>query len=208
MNNTKNASTQAVKRKKIDKRKSKLLPLLIGFAAAVAVLVLVLLLTGKKEQQVKYYPMEYTDLIIENAEQNGIEPAYVASVVCAESDYDANALSSAGAQGLMQLLPDTAQWIAPKFDEVYVEGCLYTPEVNLKYGCWYLGYLMRRFNNDMTCATAAYHAGQGTVDQWLANPEYSSDGAHLDVVPGERTSGYVERVLEYYEVYSKKYAEI
>ena len=196
-----------IKRKKDRRSKSKLWPILIGSAVVVAALVVVLLVT-KKQVQTRYYPMEYTSLIIENAAQNDIEPAYVASIVCAESDYDTNAVSSVGAQGLMQILPDTARWIAPKFDEDYVEGCLYTPEVNLKYGCWYLGYLMRRFNNDMTCATAAYHAGQGTVDQWLANSQYSSDGAHLDVVPGERTSRYVERVLEYYEVYAKKYAEI
>ena len=95
-------------------------------------------------------------------------------MILAESSYQPEAVSSANAQGLMQLLPSTAEWIAGKFDETYVEGCLFDPETNVKYGCWYLGFLMRRYNGDMTCASAAYHAGQGTVDRWLADPAYSA----------------------------------
>ena len=105
----------------------------------------------------------------------------------------------------MQLLPDTADWIAGKFDESYVEGCLFDPDTNIKYGCWYLGFLIRRYEGNLACAVAAYHAGQGTVDGWLSNPEYSPDGAVLQAIPSQATDTYVKRVLRYYEKYQELY---
>ncbi len=153
------------------------------------------------------YIVEYTDEIRAAADENGLEPAYVAAVVMAESSYRTDAVSSANAQGLMQLLPSTAEWIAGKFDETYSEGVLFDAETNLRYGCWYLGWLMRRYDGDMRCASSAYHAGQGTVDKWLQNPEYSQDGKTLDVIPFDSTRIYVDRVLKYYEKYEEVYAK-
>ena len=155
---------------------------------------------------VQNYPVAYEDLIRAQAAENDLDPAYPAAVILAESSYQPEAVSSANAQGLMQLLPDTAEWIAGKFDETYAEGCLFDPETNVKYGCWYLGFLMRRYNGDMTCASAAYHAGQGTVDRWLADPAYSADGATLDKIGYDSTETYVQRVLRYYEKYAEIYA--
>lgn len=152
------------------------------------------------------YPVEYEALIRDYAAQNGIPPAYVASVILAESSYRPDAVSSADAQGLMQLLPSTAEWIAGKLDETYAEGCLFDPETNIRYGCWYLGFLMDRYSGDMRCSSAAYHAGQGTVDKWLQNPEYSSDGATLLSIPYSTTDTYVKRVLRYYEKYDEIYS--
>lgn len=182
--------------------------------AVIAVIVLVLGLLGlmllfsedevKKETMV-LYPMEYTSLIRENAVEQGLEPAYVAAVILAESSYNPNAVSSVNAQGLMQIMPDTGEWISGKFDEEYVEGCLFSPETNIKYGCWYLGYLMRRYDGDMRCSSAAYHSGQGKVDQWLSDPAYSADGKTLSVIPGSNADTYVNRVLEYYEKYDELY---
>lgn len=153
------------------------------------------------------YIVEYTDEIRTAADENGLEPAYVAAVVMAESSYRTDAVSSANAQGLMQLLPSTAEWIAGKFDETYSEGVLFDAETNLRYGCWYLGWLMRRYDGDMRCASSAYHAGQGTVDKWLQNPEYSRDGKTLDVIPFDSTRVYIDRVLKYYEKYEEVYAK-
>ena len=106
----------------------------------------------------------------------------------------------------MQILPSTAEWIAGKLDETYTEGCLFDPETNIRYGCWYLGFLMRRYDGDMRCSSSAYHAGQGTVDKWLADPNYSSDGKTLDVIGYDSTNTYVNRVLRYYEKYEEIYA--
>ncbi|MBQ8086962.1 MAG: lytic transglycosylase domain-containing protein [Clostridia bacterium] len=149
----------------------------------------------------------YEDLIRENAEREGLEPAYVAAVVMAESSYQPDALSSDNAQGLMQLLPSTAEWIAGKLNETYLEGSLFVPEVNLRYGCWYLGWLMQRYDHDMRTASSAYFQGQGTVDNWLTNPELSQNGRTLVQTGTAATETYVNRILRYYERYKEIYAE-
>ena len=176
---------------------------------ALGVLGLTLVIAFDREPRsfIQAYPMEYTDLIRRYAGDNGLEPAYVASVILAESSYDPQAVSSVNAQGLMQILPDTGEWIAGKFDETYVEGCLFDPDTNLRYGCWYLGFLMDRYGGDMTCASSAYHQGQGTVDKWLRDPSISEDGLTLTSIPSDATKTYVQRILKYYEKYEKRYAE-
>ena len=158
------------------------------------------------EITVETYPVEYEDLIRAYAADNGLPPAYPAAVIMAESSYRPEVVSSANAQGLMQLLPETGQWVAGKLGETYEEGCLFDPETNIRYGCWFLGWLMRRYGGDMACASSAYHQGHGTVDKWLANPEYSADGATLAVIPSNATDTYVKRVLKYYERYTELYA--
>ena len=155
---------------------------------------------------VETYPVEYEDFIRAYAVENGLDPAYPAAVIMAESSYRPDVVSSANAQGLMQLLPETGEWVAGKLGEFYEEGCLFDPETNIRYGCWFLGWLMQRYNGDMACASSAYHQGHGTVDKWLANPEYSADGATLSVIPSDATDTYVKRVLKYYERYTELYA--
>ena len=180
--------------------------LVIGLLTlALAGMGLWLLFMQRPETTVQLYPMEYESLIRSNAAENGLDPALPAAVILAESSYMPDAVSTANAQGLMQLLPSTAEWVADKCDEVYQEGSLFDPDTNIQYGCWYLGYLIRRFNGNLTCAIAAYHAGQGTVDGWLANPEYSPDGAVLKLIPSDATDTYVKRVLKYYEKYKELY---
>ena len=165
-----------------------------------------LLFAQRPETTVQVYPMAYETEIRSNAAENGLDPALPAAVILAESSYLPDAVSEANAQGLMQLLPSTAQWVAGKCDEVYQEGSLFEPNTNIHYGCWYLGYLIRRFKGNLTCAIAAYHAGQGTVDGWLANPEYTADGETLQTIPSDATDTYVKRVLKYYERYVELYA--
>lgn len=165
-----------------------------------------LLIAPKPQATIEVYPMEYEAQIRLRAAENGLDPAYPAAVILAESSYQPDAVSSANAQGLMQLLPDTANWIAGKFGETYAEGCLFDADTNVKYGCWYLGWLVRRYDGNLACATAAYHAGQGTVDQWLKNPACSQDGRTLSQIPSEATDTYVKRVLRYYEKYCELYA--
>ena len=165
-----------------------------------------LLFMQRPETTVQLFPMEYEAEIRANAAANGLDPALPAAVILAESSYMPQAISSVNAQGLMQLLPSTAEWVAGKFNEAYREGSLFEPDTNIKYGCWYLGYLIRRFEGNLTCAIAAYHAGQGTVDGWLAIPEYSRDGRTLQTIPSSATDTYVKRVLKYYEKYMELYA--
>lgn len=108
----------------------------------------------------------------------------------------------------MQLMEDTAQWVAHKLDEdgaSYSFDLLYDPETNIRFGTWYLGYLSRRFDGDATKIICAYHAGQGNVDAWLRNPEYSRDGVTLDVIPTKDSAAYASRVLRARDIYRKYY---
>ena len=154
------------------------------------------------------HPLEYADLITENALRQELDPALVAAVILCESSYNPQAESRLGARGLMQLMEDTAAWVAHKLDEDGIDYSfdrLYDPETNIRYGTWYLGYLSRRFGGDATKIVCAYHAGQGNVDAWLANPLYSSDGVTLDTIPTRDTAAYASRVLRARDVYRKYY---
>ena len=176
--------------------------LMLGFLALGARI----LLDRHPELTVHTYPVEYEDLIREYAQANGLEPAYVAAVILAESSYRPDVVSSADARGLMQIVPSTGEWIAGRLGETFSEENLFDPATNIRYGCWYLGFLMQRYDGDMRCASAAYHQGQGTVDAWLQNPELSSDGRTLDRFDSSVTENYVNRILKYYEEYAKIYA--
>ena len=154
------------------------------------------------------HPLEYASFITQYALEQGLDPALIAAVILCESSYDPHAESRLGARGLMQLMEDTAGWVAHKLDEdgeSYTFDLLYDPETNIRFGAWYLGYLSRRFDGDATKIVCAYHAGQGNVDAWLKNPKYSADGVTLDVIPTQDTATYASRVLRARDVYRKYY---
>ena len=154
------------------------------------------------------HPLYYEDWIRQYADAQDIDPALVASIILCESSFDPMATSRLNARGLMQTMADTAEWIAHKLDEDdadYSFDLLYDPETSIRFGCWYLGYLSRRFDGDLKKIVCAYHAGQGNVDSWLKNPAYSSDGVTLDTIPYENTAHYAGRVLRAIEVYHKYY---
>lgn len=157
------------------------------------------------------HPLYYADTITAYADAQELDPALVAAVILCESSYDPKAESRLGARGLMQLMPDTAEWVAHKLGEDgadYSFDNLYDPQTNIRFGTWYLGYLSRRFNGDATKIVCAYHAGQGNVDSWLKNPQYSSDGVTLDVIPTQDTATYASRVLRARDIYCKYYFPI
>ncbi|MBQ9950877.1 MAG: lytic transglycosylase domain-containing protein [Clostridia bacterium] len=143
--------TKEQKKRKIRRRKSSGAIRVIAAAIILAVLALGAWLVWENRPQstVMTYPVEYVDLIRRYSEENGVNPAYTAAVILAESSYRPEAVSSVNAQGLMQILPSTGEWLAGKYDEAYVEGCLFDPETNIRYGCWYLGFLMRRYDGNM-----------------------------------------------------------
>ena len=150
------------------------------------------------------YPLHYEDLIEKYAGEYQLDPARVAAVIYCESSFRSAAVSSAGALGLMQIMPETGQWISEKLgeDDYEVEN-LTVPDTNIRYGCWYLNYLDNRFDGDLTKATAAYHAGGGKVNEWLKDERYSADGDTLTDIPFKQTNAYVKNVSEAYEKYKE-----
>lgn len=190
------------------RRRQRRRTLLAIFASALIVLIALgaWALFGRDRIDFSRYPMTYAPEIRAAAAEFSLDPAYVASVVLAESSFDAEAVSSVGAIGLMQIMPATGEWIAGKLeDEPFDVQRLYQPEVNLRYGCWYLRFLLDRYDGDMYTASTAYHQGQGRVDQWLEDPQYSEDGRTLTAISSAVTDTYVNRIMESYAHYQELY---
>ena len=154
------------------------------------------------------YPLVYRDLIELYSDEYNLSPAFVSAIIRNESSFRSDAESSVGARGLMQLMPDTASWIAGKVKENgYSFERMYDPASNIRYGCWYLNYLSRLFYGDPVAVAAAYHAGQGQVKIWLSDPLLSEDGFTIpfEALPKGPTKEYVRRVTRDYGIYQKKY---
>ena len=144
------------------------------------------------------YPLEYEHIVRGHAENYELDAALIAAVIYRESKFDADARSSSGAIGLMQLLPDTAVGIAVNTEGHQFEvSDLYNPEINVRYGSFYLRRLIRKYG-DERLALAAYNAGQTNVDEWIAA------GGEIEF---PETREYVEDVLHAREVYARAYAD-
>lgn len=149
-----------------------------------------------------YVPKKYAEPIERFAEMNGLENEFVFAVVRAESNFRADAVSPAGAVGLMQLMPSTARFIA-EISKTDIAD-LAEAEENIETGCRYLKYLQDRFMN-METVLAAYNAGEGRVRVWLSDENYSTDGITLRYIPFEETRRYVQKVKKFYKCYKLLY---
>jgi len=139
------------------------------------------------------FPVRYLDIIHENA--GDLEPALILAVIMAESSFRQSAESHRGAQGLMQLMPATAEEIAQQMGMTdFKPENVWQPEVNIAMGIFYLNRLKNIFDGNIDLALAAYNAGQGNVNNWLANPELSHDGKTLYSIPFAETYNYLRRV--------------
>jgi soluble lytic murein transglycosylase len=142
------------------------------------------------------YPLRYEPIVTGHARNYRLDPALLAAVIYAESKFDADARSAAGAIGLMQLLPGTAKGIALRTGGTKFEvSDLYVPELNVRYGSWYLRHLLDRYG-DERLALAAYHAGQGNVDSWR------EQGVGVQF---PETRAYVDKVMRLSRVYASAY---
>ena len=144
------------------------------------------------------YPLRYEETIREASRENGLEPAFVAGVVYTESRFRPGAESHREAYGLMQLLPQTAQFIGQRSG---IEGDYRDPRVNLRLGAWYLGYLEGRYRGDERLMLAAYNSGEGTVDGWLSREGFDV----AQDIPYKETREYVDDVLEARRTYRELY---
>jgi soluble lytic murein transglycosylase len=145
------------------------------------------------------YQLEYEHILRAHARNYDLDPALLAAVVYAESRFDPDVESAAGAVGLMQLLPETAKGIALRTGgERFVVADLRDPEINVRYGSWYLDHLRGRYDGDLRLALAAYHAGQGNVDEW----QRSGGGIEFP-----ETRAYVDEVERVRRVYASAYPE-
>ncbi len=124
-----------------------------------------------------------------------------------KADFDPEAESPVGALGLMQMMPETFDWMQTHIGGEYDASALLDPEISIKYGCALLRVLLNEYDN-LATAVCAYNAGMGNVTSWLSDPAYSEDGVTLKEIPFEETRLYVQKVLQYKETYEKLYGGI
>ena len=145
-----------------------------------------------------WYPLHYSNNVRVYAQEDDLDPALLAAVIEAESKFNPDARSAAGAVGLMQLTPGTARGIAIRTGgSAFRVSDLTDPDINIRYGCWYLQHLFQKYG-DERLVLAAYNAGQGNVDRWRARGQG---------IQFAETKAYVERVEDLKAIYRKAWGK-
>ena len=186
---------------------------ILGLFLAFSAILLVLSFTTDMLDSVKYsimgrfYKQEYSERVTEYADKYDVDEALVYAVIRTESGFREDVKSSAGAVGLMQIMPDTFKWLQEKESGSVKYGAdkLTDPEINIRYGTYYLSYLLSHYNGNEELAIAAYNAGMTNVDKWLKDERYSEDGESLKKIPYKETAKYVKRVTKTKGVYETLY---
>ncbi len=160
---------------------------------------------GKTGKNAPLQDLMYEEAVTEYSEMYSVPVYTIYAVIKCESGFNENAVSRSGAVGLMQLMPSTFEWLCGFTGEDPERERLFDPETNIRYGVMMLSRLYRQYG-DWKCVHAAYNAGQGNVNKWLADERYSSDGKLFDVPFGE-TKAYLEKIEYYKERYKRLYKE-
>lgn len=201
---SKKTKTTRSKNNKVNIRRLIELGLLLAFGVYLLISVVKM-----GDRAVKPYVVPYTfdDLISKYSKENDLEKELVAALIYQESRFDEDAESHRGALGLMQIMPDTGEWIAGKLDIDYSNEVLRDPETNVKMGTWYLKYLLDYYKGDERLALAAYNAGFGNVDDWMEDRTLYYDG-YLHEIPFSETKNYVETIERMKEKYRTSYPDV
>ncbi|HEY2602911.1 MAG TPA: lytic transglycosylase domain-containing protein [Thermoleophilaceae bacterium] len=177
------------------------------FAVAIGVLVVMAVRVGPHAVKEFTLPLKHEDIIRQQAAEKNLDPALIAAVIYQESKFR-DRTSSAGAKGLMQLLPGTAEFIAHKSGGTRFElQDLGTPQINIAYGSWYLRYLIGRYDGNEMLAVAAYNAGEDNVDKWVTAAGGADSFDPTSDIPFPETRAYVQGVLSKRKAYRKNYAK-
>ena len=153
------------------------------------------------------FQLKYVDLIRKYSAEYDLEPSFVAGVICVESRFSEEAVSRAGARGLMQIMPATGEEIAEALGIPFHVEDLFEPETSIRFGCYYLRQQLDRFDQNPAVALAAYNAGPNKAAQWLSEYGLDSKG-RIAYIPYEETKNYVNRVLQAQENYQNLYPDV
>ena len=177
----------------------------IGLAIAALVIATMVLPLAKRVVNDLGLPLSYQDVIREQAAAKHLDPALIAAVIYAETKFDPQT-SSAGAEGLMQILPQTALFLAHRSGATtFHVRDLGTPQVNIAYGSYYLRYLLDKYRGSRLMAVAAYNGGEANVNQWVARARSAGARFTIGDIPFPETRAYVQRVLQAQHDYRTTY---
>ena len=153
------------------------------------------------------YPLAFPEEVEQWTKEYEVDPYFVYAVMRTESRFAPDAESGVGARGLMQMTEETFLWlkekIAPEEDLTFDD--LYTPQVSIRFGVYFLSLCVDRYGGDLSTAAAAYHSGWGTVDRLLEEGEHTQNGIHLTYFPYKQMNHYVSKVNKNYEKYVSIY---
>ena len=150
----------------------------------------------------RLYPKEYSEYVKSASEKYGVEENLIYSIIKNESNFQNTSSSHKGAQGLMQLMEETAADSAKKIGITSFD--LSNPKTNIEIGTYYYSYLFDKYKNQ-GLALAAYNAGAGNVDKWIKSGQLDSDGSNIENIPYKETNMYVRKVLQTVKIYEYVY---
>ncbi|MFC7442869.1 lytic transglycosylase domain-containing protein [Laceyella putida] len=155
------------------------------------------------------YPLKYEHLILNSAEATGADPFLVMAIIRAESQFQPEEESAVGAQGLMQLMPETLDWMIQRggFSPALREY-IRDPAINIHMGSWYISYLTKRYNGNKVAVMAAYNCGHNRVTRWLNQGVWDGTRQGAARIPIKETREYVYRVSFYYQKYKECYQHL
>ena len=174
--------------------------LLIVLVAIISVIIVVICIN--KLMIKVFYKKEYSEYINKYSQEYNVEENLIYALIKAESNFEADAVSNKNAQGLMQLMPSTAEEVADKNDIELNEENILEPETNINIGTIYIATLLEKYDS-VEVALAAYNAGIGNVDKWIDNGTIKADGTDIENIPFKETNTYVRKIMRDYEIYKK-----
>lgn len=199
-------SRRMTSRQRAAARRRRLLLSAVAVAALVAAVFAAMPLFRQAYQSLAL-PLAYSSIIRQQAADKHLDPALVAAVIYAETKF-APSTSSAGAEGLMQILPQTAEFLAHRSGATtFNVSDLGTPEVNIAYGSYYLRYLLDQYGGSETLALAAYNGGEANVNRWVSLERAQGKRLTVGEIPFPETRAYVVKVMQAQRDYRRQYAQ-
>ena len=193
--------------KKATPSRQKLLRTLLAVLMVLALAGTLLFTAFRRQVDTMEYPCRYSEYVEYYAGKYNIDPLILYSFIRTESNFNPNAQSNVGARGLMQITEETFDWIKSKIapTEQLTFDDLYDPETNIRFGTYFVCYCLKKYDNHLATAAAAYHNGLGAVDALLTETQYSTDGVTLEHYPYPQMRQYVKKITESYQRYSEIY---
>lgn len=170
------------------------------------VVIIITILINYKSILKKTFPVQYSQSVLKYSAQYNVDPYIIYSIIRVESKFNPYAKSSKGAIGLMQITPQTGEYIANLLNiSNFDESLLFNPDLNIQFGSFYFSKLFNDFNADIDCALAAYNGGSGNVAKWILTNDEGKKYLDVDKIPFNETRNYVSRVKKIYNIYKFLY---
>ena len=174
---------------------------LMVIITAVALIIILSILTNTLMIKL-LYKKDYSEYVTRYSQQYSVDENLIYALIKAESNFKMDAESSKGAKGLMQLMPSTAEDVAKKNDIELSEKSILEPDTNINIGTKYISTLIEKYDC-IEIALAAYNAGSGNVDKWIANGTIKADGSNIEKIKFKETNNYVRKTMRDYKIYNK-----